>query len=63
MEFHTNDFQVAMMQIAYEMSKSVTVIENASVLVNADKDELILKRAKLVRQIFDKLATPTRSSD
>lgn len=61
MEFHTNDFSVARLQLAYEMSKNVSEIENTHVPFETNKDELIIKRAKLITKIYHELIPPQRS--
>lgn len=61
MEFHTNDFSVAKLQLAYEMSKNVNIIENVHIPFETNKDELIIKRAKLITKIYNELVPPRRS--
>ena len=61
MSFNTNDVNVAKLELAWELSKKVTNIEGSHVPVDSDKDELIIKRAKLITKIFNELVPPSRS--
>ncbi len=59
--FQTNDINVAKLELAYELCKTVTTIENRAI-PPLTKDEGIIERAKLIRKVISELTKPPGQS-
>ena len=59
MSFQTNDFLVATLEVAQELAKRVSIINEKAVPVDTNRGELAIERAKLIRKIFEILNTQT----
>lgn len=57
----TNDINVAKLELAYELCKNVTIIENRAI-TPLTKDEGIIERAKLIRKVVSALTKPPGQS-